>query len=278
MDHQVTRLSNLSPFTICISKTKAPKKYILLYKDEEHIIYYMEDKRCNLVQQSKNGDYPQNAAVIVLELPDGDYKTLCHVRYRKEEHEKFREKAIGYLLRHNLRNKKDKPKVTQIAASISENYKKLFDKDDLIKQKSAGDRIQEISIDTENDIQELNAKIGYLKPELKQVVINKIERGVIAQKIKKLYEYKCRICEKLSQNPCAFIKKDGTPYIETHHIIAASELQPGSLASSNLITLCANHHRQMHYGNVLILKNTPNLLHITLDGREVKFAKHNPDN
>lgn len=46
---------------------------------------------------------------------------------------------------------------------------------------------------------------------------------------------------------CAtFTKRDGTPYLEAHHVIKLSEA--GKDKESNVIALCANHHREAHFG------------------------------
>ncbi|NII11738.1 HNH endonuclease signature motif containing protein [Oleiagrimonas sp. C23AA] len=43
-----------------------------------------------------------------------------------------------------------------------------------------------------------------------------------------------------------FSMSDGRTYLETHHIIPLSEDGPD--ATENVIALCANHHREAHYG------------------------------
>ena len=49
------------------------------------------------------------------------------------------------------------------------------------------------------------------------------------------------------KNSCiTFLKRDGTPYLETHHVIELSE--QGKDKESNVIALCANHHREAHFG------------------------------
>lgn len=36
--------------------------------------------------------------------------------------------------------------------------------------------------------------------------------------------------------------------MEAHHVIPVSELEVGSLSASNIIIVCPNHHRELHYG------------------------------
>lgn len=89
-------------------------------------------------------------------------------------------------------------------------------------------------------------------PKEKLKIGQEIERGPIGSAVKKLNGYRCQICVELGLEPHAFKKKDGTPYIEAHHVMPVSERQVGSLSASNVMTLCANHHRQLHYGDVSV--------------------------
>lgn len=52
---------------------------------------------------------------------------------------------------------------------------------------------------------------------------------------------RCEYC-----NQAGFVKDDGTAYVETHHIIALAE--DGADRVSNVIALCADHHREAHFG------------------------------
>lgn len=52
----------------------------------------------------------------------------------------------------------------------------------------------------------------------------------------------CQICN------FRFRKRDGNAYYECHHIIPLSK--GGGNADSNLLVLCANHHRELHYADV----------------------------
>jgi len=52
------------------------------------------------------------------------------------------------------------------------------------------------------------------------------------------------VCEECNQR--GFLKRDGQIYLETHHIISLSE--QGVDKPHNVIALCANDHRQAHFG------------------------------
>jgi predicted HNH restriction endonuclease len=87
-------------------------------------------------------------------------------------------------------------------------------------------------------------------PEVKERVSKYIERGSVGSYVKKQVGYKCQVCSVLGRDPFGFKKKNGEFYVEAHHVMPVSELQIGSLAASNIMVVCANHHRQMHYGGI----------------------------
>ena len=76
------------------------------------------------------------------------------------------------------------------------------------------------------------------------------ERGPVGNAVKRNNGSKCQICEVLGHNPIGFIKKNGEPYVEAHHVMPVSKKEVGSLSASNVMTVCANHHRQLHYGGI----------------------------
>ncbi|GAB3861674.1 hypothetical protein GCM10028822_41530 [Hymenobacter terrigena] len=119
----------------------------------------------------------------------------------------------------------------------------------------------------------LEKKMQQLRPQLKERVSSFIERGAIASKVKAITKHKCQICEALGLNPIGFRKPDGTPYVETHHVESVSQLSVGALGLANLITLCANHHRQMHYGNAMLTQQTKTHFTFMLDGQKVVIQK-----
>lgn len=120
--------------------------------------------------------------------------------------------------------------------------------------------------DTIDEIVSLELKYRNASPQVKEVISRRIERGKVSSEIKKLNGYKCKVCEAIGQNPHSFKKLNGDYYIETHHITPVANLMEGSLGLSNLITVCANHHRQFHYGDIKIISNTNDHLTIQIDG------------
>lgn len=124
----------------------------------------------------------------------------------------------------------------------------------------------------EDDLSETERKLLDQAPAVRQRVSRMIERGTIGARLKRTNGFKCQICEVLGMEPVGFIKADGEPYVEAHHATPVSALEVGSLSATNIMILCANHHRQMHYGTVKI-ERTLALFILTLDGKRIEIRR-----
>ncbi|MDO7874560.1 HNH endonuclease signature motif containing protein [Hymenobacter sp. ASUV-10] len=144
---------------------------------------------------------------------------------------------------------------------------------ELIDGGEAHDFLENKEADSLAGIAELERKMQKLRPQVKERVSAFIERGAIAGKVKSLTGHKCLMCEALGLNPIGFLKRDGVPYVETHHVTPVSGLTVGGLGLANIITLCANHHRQMHYGNTELISQTKTLFVFSIDGSKVEISK-----
>jgi 5-methylcytosine-specific restriction enzyme A len=171
------------------------------------------------------------------------------------------QQGFNYLNSDNVLN------LLVIAAKLNPNNTKLtsFTKKfpllvDITKERLLEDDFYEVvgesDADTTKGIMELELKMAKQTPEIKQRISNYIERGSIANKVKSIADYKCLVCEAMGQNPYSFKKPNGNYYIETHHVEPVSTLKKGVLSINNLIAVCANHHRQLHYGNTQVLEHT----------------------
>ena len=96
----------------------------------------------------------------------------------------------------------------------------------------------------------------------------RIERGPNGDLVKEHFQDECQICraQGIFEN-YSFIKENGRQYSEAHHVIPLS--QNGTDTPDNIMCLCANHHRQMHYGDASVKFDCKNF-YITLDGKELK--------
>ena len=134
------------------------------------------------------------------------------------------------------------------------------------------EEILSFSVDTLSDFNTIENAYLNAKPEVKQIITKKIERGNFANKVKRFVGYKCFLCEANNKETLSFKKPNGKIYVEVHHVEPVSTLKNGSLALSNLITLCANHHRQMHFGNVEY-KISEKYFLFTIDNKIIKIEK-----
>lgn len=79
-------------------------------------------------------------------------------------------------------------------------------------------------------------------PESTVKNVRRYERSKIGQALKVLYDGHCQICG------FTFSKRDGTHFSEVHHLEKLSD--GGWEKPINMIVVCANHHRMLHYGKV----------------------------
>jgi predicted HNH restriction endonuclease len=124
-----------------------------------------------------------------------------------------------------------------------------------------------------SELADLEEKYRNEKPKVKERASTSIERGNIGTQLKEQTGFRCQICEALGLNPIGFLKENGDPYVEAHHVMPVSKLEVGSLAASNIMILCANHHRQIHYGGIDV-KITETSFDFAIDGTEVNIPKH----
>ncbi|MFC5066549.1 EVE domain-containing protein [Flaviflagellibacter deserti] len=110
-------------------------------------------------------------------------------------------------------------------------------------------------VDTPDKLAELEQRYMNASPEVKTRVSKGIERGPIGAAVKRANGYRCQLCEGLGLNSIGFKKRNGEPYVEAHHVMPVSKRQIGSLSATNVVTLCANHHREVHYGDVSVTIN-----------------------
>ena len=125
-----------------------------------------------------------------------------------------------------------------------------------------------------DELASMEEKYLHASPEVKERLSKTVERGSVGAQVKKATGFKCQLCEALGLHPIGFLKKNGEPYVEAHHVMPVAKKEVGSLAASNIMTLCANHHRQIHYGgiDIVIGKMT---FDFVIEGTPVKIQRFN---
>jgi len=122
---------------------------------------------------------------------------------------------------------------------------------------------KKISQDAKNIIKRIrqiddeNKKAGIISGSK---LFNVYERDqTLSSLIKRLRGEKCQICGYY------FEMSNGGRYVECHHLEALSN--NGLDCSNNILVLCANHHRQFHFGYVEIIEHTIDFIKIKLDNQ-----------
>lgn len=102
-----------------------------------------------------------------------------------------------------------------------------------------------------------------LKNEREEIIIQRIKRYQdIVLKIKNKYNNCCQF------EDCGFTfkKNNGIFYSEAHHLIPLS--QEGSQNENNIVIVCPNHHRMLHYAQVEINDKENNKRLIKINGKD----------
>lgn len=87
----------------------------------------------------------------------------------------------------------------------------------------------------------------------------------VIDNLKKLYKYRCQICEYSAQEYEAHI-------VEAHHIIPFSDAQNND--ADNIIILCPNHHRIIHRANPILEREKKIFLFPNKTELEIKLNMH----
>lgn len=108
-------------------------------------------------------------------------------------------------------------------------------------------------------IRAIDAENSQSPPGTRHELAKRYERDdTLARLLKALRGDACQICG------FSFRTRDGHSYTECHHL---EQLADGGLdVTRNMVVLCANHHRQFHYGNVAVLEHTSDVLSVSIDG------------
>jgi len=97
-------------------------------------------------------------------------------------------------------------------------------------------------------LQALLDRYEHAAPRVRRGLQRRVERGPVGDVVKSLNNHRCQICAALDLPSESFRKRDGLPYVEAHHVEGVASGSEGVLRAANVITVCANHHRELHHG------------------------------
>ena len=131
--------------------------------------------------------------------------------------------------------------------------------------------------DALNKLRFLNSWYADKQPkERAKNIQNYLDRGKgVTDALKSLLGARCQICgwrgfEKKRRKK----EKRGEDFIEAHHITQLAEKKEGSLCTENIILLCPNCHREIHYGKDFSVSDSPDSIEIVLSKRNAQIRKN----
>ena len=144
--------------------------------------------------------------------------------------------------RPKLLNDNESKKIIDIICNKLKNLKEFVNVNRTIVDMYENDFEAEVSKYVRKGEHLKNVK-GQLHPKKRTSVVDSFERDpTVAAETLIRAKGVCGRCH----NPAPFCKKDGTPYLEVHHIIPLK--MKGADILANTIALCPNCHREVHYG------------------------------
>lgn len=241
--------------------------------------FFKREANHSLYKEYDSGNifaFPQN--IIYFDTPVVIDKEKVVREKLLPEGKKISQQGFNYLTSDNVYN------ILREALDLNTNHKKLEEylkrfplKIELTKEVIGLSKfistLQNTDADSLESIRKLENKMEKAIPEVKTRIAAFIERGTIAKKVKQLNQFQCQICKAQNLNPTSFKKPDGNFYIEAHHVEPVSNKKAGSLSMANIITVCANHHRQLHYGNAHLKFETESTFAFSIDGNDVEVSK-----
>ena len=116
--------------------------------------------------------------------------------------------------------------------------------------------------DLRKAIERFDAKYASMPPEERRRQVARLHRpSSIGRILKQLYGTKCWVCGEEG-----FQKRTGNQYAEAHHVEEVHTRVPGVLGSRNMIIVCANCHRKLHYADVDV-RETEAGWEVTINGK-----------
>lgn len=113
----------------------------------------------------------------------------------------------------------------------------------------------------------------YAAPSIRQRAVKQIERGPIGELVKNANGRRCQICMAFGLSGTTFKGVNGKHYVEAHHVEPVSSNAIGVLRVSNVVTLCANHHRELHMGASATVIDDDTHFIVTVEQGTVRITK-----
>ena len=168
---------------------------------------------------------------------------------------------------------------SQKSTSVSGYYNAFDLLDEAEAQKASFIAEPDVSYNTEGEVdlaglrkkvQLFNEQYQDIAPHKRRVISERIARpGAVTDYLKQLRNYMCQLCGEQG-----FTQRNGTHYIEAHHVIELHRLFAGSYCSDNIVIVCATCHRKLHYAHISY-KTVDNVrIEVTINGIPYQFERN----
>ena len=157
---------------------------------------------------------------------------------------------------------------------------------EILKRANADSASTEISHDIESQLDPLkslmtlNARLKGLPPkELSAKAQTYLDRGsAVTTALKKILGSKCQICDWQGFTKKQTKKNSGPEnFIEAHHLTQISEQKSGSLCTENILLVCPNCHREIHYGSKFSFTSDSENIYIKLSNIDKTIRRNSID-
>ena len=249
-----------------------PKKYRNQIHTGDRFIYYQGDRF------KKEHRYYFGCGVIGAVEPDATGENfyaeiLESRRFSKNvpiylpESDGFIE-SIGY---DKVRNKPNPSWQNSIRKVSDDAFLKILHLAHVDYDTGKNTSLLETGIDALGVLRSLNSRYANIQPrERAKKIQNHLDRGsAVTKALKSLLGAKCQVCGWIG-----FKKKSGEDFIEAHHIVQLSEKKEGSLCTENVVLLCPNCHREIHYGKQFFVSDDAENIEIVLSSRKATIRKN----
>lgn len=119
-------------------------------------------------------------------------------------------------------------------------------------------------------IRDFNRRYASSAPYKRSHISQDVARpGLITDYLKELRNFECQIC-----GEAGFKKRNGSLYIEAHHIQELHELIPGSYCSDNIVIVCPNCHSMLHYADTSYYAENSASILVRINDNEYHFERN----
>jgi hypothetical protein len=250
-----------------------PKRYRNQIKAGDRFLYYQGDR------SKKENRYYFGCGVIGTVEPEasGDhyYAEILEGRKFSKNVPIYSPTENGFLESIGFEQVRNKPtpswqnSIRKISDDAFLEILRLGDVEDDAGKDSS---LLESETDALSILKHLNARYAKTPPKERDRVAQKyLDRGsAVTNALKALLGAKCQICEWMG-----FQKKNSKEcFIEAHHLVQVANKEDGSLCTDNIILVCPNCHREIHYGQKFTVASDEDHIDIVLSSHKARIKRN----